>query len=112
MNDKPVLAASRLGGPTTPAATSSDAVMSPTTTPFSGGAAVATGARLVHTAQYSSTALREGHGSLLIARRIVTPFATSWSRPTSRVSPCANVLVAISPVWPPVLSSACARSTK
>ena len=50
---------------------SSDVVISPTTTPSSRRAVRRQVARLVHTAQYSSTALRDGQGSLLIARRIV-----------------------------------------
>lgn len=111
--DRFAFAARRYGLPLTRAAGSSDGVIAETVTPSAyRRASSPSGARLVHTAQNSSTALRDGHGSLFTARRMVTPPTASWSSPTSRVSPCARVLVAIRPVWPPTSSSWWARSTK
>ncbi len=69
------------------------------------GTASFTGLRVPQTAAYSKFALAAGHERLWIARVIVNPSATIASRPTSRVSPCATVFVAIKPSVPIVCKS-------
>lgn len=106
-------AESRSGIPVTRDTGTSEAVISGTTCPSACRCAFGpTCAQLVHTAAYSRAADFDGHGLLLIDRRIVTPLDTSWSSPTSRVSACARVLVAINPACPELLSRECARRAK
>lgn len=64
------------------------------------GTSSATAPTVPHTAAYSRFALDAGHDRDWTARVIVKPAATIASSPTSRLSPCATVLVAISPSVP------------
>ena len=64
------------------------------------GTSSATWPDVPHTAAYSRLALPTGQDRLWIARVIVKPVSTIRSSPTSRVSPWAMVLVAISPRVP------------
>lgn len=109
----PAFSASRIGLPSVHPCASRRVLMRRTSmSSATRGTSSATDPTVPQTAAYSRLALAAGHDRDWIARVMVNPPSTIASSPTSRLSPWATVLVAMSPRVPFVRKSEVARRKK